>query len=54
MFLIPDDPIIASIERTGYPPWIDDTDEEDYEDEEDEDEFVEEYNGIKKYLSENG
>lgn len=23
MKLIPDDPIIASIERTGYPPWID-------------------------------
>lgn len=23
MFLIPDDPIISSIERTGYPPWID-------------------------------
>lgn len=23
MKLIPDDPIIASIERTGYPHWID-------------------------------
>lgn len=23
MKLIPDDPIIASIERTGFPPWID-------------------------------
>lgn len=20
--MIPDDPIIASIERTGYPPWM--------------------------------
>lgn len=22
MFNLPDDPIIACIERTGYPPWI--------------------------------
>ncbi len=22
MIPIPDDPIVASIERTGYPPWI--------------------------------
>lgn len=30
--MIPDDPIIASIERTGYPPWMQD-DEEDDDDE---------------------
>lgn len=34
MILIPDDPIIACIERTGYPPWIDD--DEELEEEEDE------------------
>ena len=32
MQLIPDDPIVRCIERTGYPPWIDadyeETDEE--------------------------
>ena len=33
MLLIPDDPIIACIERTGYPPWMQD----DWEDEEEED-----------------
>jgi hypothetical protein len=22
MFLIPDDPIIRSMENTGYPPWL--------------------------------
>ena len=22
MRLIPDDPIVASMERTGYPPWL--------------------------------
>lgn len=27
--MIPDDPIIASIERTGYPPWMQDEEEED-------------------------
>ena len=31
---IPDDPIIACMERTGYPPWIDadweEVDEDDY------------------------
>jgi hypothetical protein len=32
MFLIPDDPVIRSMERTGYAPWFDD----DYEDEEEE------------------
>lgn len=29
MILIPDDPIIACIERTGYPPWMQDEGEED-------------------------
>lgn len=37
---IPDDPIIASMLRTGYPPWID----ADYE-EIDEDENLEEQEG---------
>lgn len=32
MFLIPDDPIIACMEKTGFPPWITD-DEEDEDDE---------------------
>lgn len=30
MQLIPDDPIIVSMMRTGYPPWYDD-DEDDYD-----------------------
>ena len=30
--MIPDDPIIACIERTGYPPWMQ---EEDYDEDED-------------------
>ncbi len=30
MNAIPDDPIISCIERTGYPPWM----QEDYSDEE--------------------
>ena len=35
MIDIPDDPIIACIERTGYPPWYqDDGEEEDVQDEE--------------------
>jgi hypothetical protein len=35
MMLIPDDPIISCMERTGYPPWMqDDDDDEDKEDEE--------------------
>ena len=35
MMLIPDDPIISCMERTGYPPWMqDDEDDEDKEDEE--------------------
>lgn len=32
MILIPDDPIIRCIERTGYPPWIHDEEEDDEED----------------------
>ena len=35
MFLIPDDPIISSIERTGYPPWLADYDDDDEEVEDD-------------------
>lgn len=41
MISIPDDPIIRSMERTGYPPWYhqQDYEEDDYdEEEEDEDE----------------
>ena len=42
MILIPDDPIIRSIERTGYPPWMD----PDYEEpEEEQDEQEEENDG---------
>ena len=33
--MIPDDPIITCMERTGYPPWMQ---EDEYEDEEEEDE----------------
>ena len=29
MATIPDDPIIACMERTGYPPWAQDDDEPD-------------------------
>lgn len=37
---IPDDPIVASMLRTGYPPWIDPGWEDDEEwEEEDEDVF---------------
>jgi hypothetical protein len=37
MRLIPDDPIIRSMERTGYPPWFDDDwGDEDAEEEEEE------------------
>ena len=44
MLLIPDDPIVSSMLRTGYPPWID---AEFYEidDEEDLDEEAEEADG---------
>lgn len=35
MWSIPDDPIISCMERTGFPPWMqDDEDDEDKEDEE--------------------
>lgn len=35
MYQIPDDPIISCMERTGFPPWMqDDDDDEDKEDEE--------------------
>jgi len=39
MRLIPDDPIVACIERTGYPPWMqdDDLDVDDLCEEEDDD-----------------
>ena len=36
--MIPDDPIIACMERTGYPPWMQENDCDDDEDEEEEDE----------------
>lgn len=40
-YLIPDDPIVSSMMRTGYPPWLagfgDDEDEEVNGDESDED-----------------
>jgi hypothetical protein len=37
-YLIPDDPIISCMERTGYPPWIDADFEEINEDETEEEE----------------
>lgn len=37
MQLIPDDPIIRSIEQTGFPPWIDPDYSEDEESEDEED-----------------
>ena len=36
MILIPDDPIIRCIERTGYPTWLRDDWEDDEEDDDDE------------------
>lgn len=30
--MIPDDPIIASIERTGFPPWMQDEEEGEEDD----------------------
>lgn len=36
MILLRDDPIIACIERTGYPPWMQDEEDEEEEDEDDE------------------
>ena len=38
MMLIPDDPIIQSIEQTGFPPWIDPDFTEDEENQHEEDE----------------
>ena len=35
--LIKDDPIIACIERTGYPPWFDDDLDEEQEDDDETD-----------------
>ena len=32
--MIPDDPIIACMERTGYPPWMQ---EDDYDEDEEDD-----------------
>ena len=37
MELIKDDPIIACIERTGYPPWIDDDLDDEQEDDDETD-----------------
>lgn len=34
MYLIPDDPIISCMERTGYPPWMQDDDDEDMDNDE--------------------
>ncbi len=36
MIQIPDDPIISCMERTGWPPWMQDDYPEEEEDEEDE------------------
>lgn len=47
--LIPDDPIIRCIERTGYPPWIRDEWEEDDE-EDDETEEADELPGTAPRL----
>lgn len=38
MVSIPDDPIVRSMERTGYPPWVDDDPYEEDDEDEDEDE----------------
>ena len=47
---IPDHPVIASIERTGYPPWIKDEPEDDdihaldcFEDDTEEDDYDTDY-----------
>lgn len=39
MILIPDDPIIAHMMRTGYPQWVDDDYEEEESEEEDNEPF---------------
>ena len=36
MFLIPDDPIIRSIEQTGYPSWMQGDEVEEVEDDDNE------------------
>lgn len=37
---MPEDPIVSSILRTGYPPWVRGYDDSDYyEDEEDDDDY---------------
>jgi hypothetical protein len=37
-FDIPDDPIVACMERTGYPPWHrDEWEDEEYEEEDEDD-----------------
>lgn len=36
MILLPDDPIIRCMERTGYAPWFDDDDEDVEDDDGDE------------------
>ena len=38
MIQVPDDPIISCMERTGYPPWMQEDDYDEDEDEEEEDE----------------
>ena len=38
MIQVPDDPLIACMERTGYPPWMQEEGGDEYEDEEEEDE----------------
>lgn len=35
-YCIPDDPILSAIERTGFPPWMDDDETEEEEEEPDE------------------
>lgn len=32
--MIPDDPIIACMERTGYPPWMQEEDYDEYDEKE--------------------
>jgi hypothetical protein len=51
MILIPDDPIIRSMERTGYPPWWREPDIPDYRFDEfgdliEDDEFFDDYDEI--------
>lgn len=51
MILIPDDPVLRCIERTGYPPWIrDEWEEEDDEEEDDETEEADELPGTASRL----